>query len=142
MSLTKRTLGRRAQLHAALYNARRNNGAATVLATDLRSQAWGAIGFSSNPANSSTITLGGTVVTFGSTVAIGADLATTLATLLAFLKASADANISKCTYDITGSTLAIKSKAYGDATFTLAASAATRSAATLQLYKVQKRKTL
>jgi hypothetical protein len=60
----------------------------------------GNISFSSNPAASSTITLGGTVVTFGTDVTIGATLPATLINLLAFLEASVDANLVKFSYSI------------------------------------------
>lgn len=129
---------RHAAMQAALYNARKH-GDDTTQVDDLASLAWGSIVFAANPANASTITLGGTVVTFGSNVTIGADTAATLVNLLTFLRASANANIIKCTYAVTGSTLAVRSKTPGVATFTLAASVATVSHATLQLIKISKR---
>jgi hypothetical protein len=74
--------------------------------------------FSSQPADNSTITLNGTVVTLhdgtGGTVDRGADLAATMAALKAFLNASVDAEIAKCTYDSTaGGLLTITSKTVG-----------------------------
>lgn len=141
MANTAQMIRRRAIMHAALYHARKNSAAVQVV-TDLSALAYGSISFAANPAGSSTITLGGTVVTFGTDVAIGANLAATLVTLLAFLKASANANLIKCTYDIIGSVLAIRSKTAGSATFTLAASAATRSGPTLTLPTIRKRKAL
>jgi hypothetical protein len=141
MSLSKANLGRRVRMHAALNHAR-NKNQNVVTTADLSAMAYGTISFAANPANSSTITLGGTVVTFGTDVAIGANLAATLATLLTFLKASANANIVKSAYDINGSLLTIRYKTAGVATFTLAASAATRSGPTLTLPNIRKRKAL
>lgn len=123
---------------AALYAARKRNRAATLV-TDLSARASGSISFSANPSNAATITIGGTAVTFGSTVAIGASLAVTLATLLAYLRASADANLSKATYAVTGSVLGVVAKTRGAATLTLAASAATVSHATVQLPQINQR---
>lgn len=125
---------------AALYYAEKRRRAAidAGLVDDLASKAWGTITFSVNPGSSDTITLGGTAVTFGPghNVAIGATLADTLASLVTFLNASADTNISKCTYRVSGNALGIEYDVPGVATFTLAASAATRSAATLLLKKI------
>lgn len=129
-------------MQAALHRVRQKNASSIVITADLAAFATGSVSFAANPANSSTITLGGTVITFGSTVAIGANLAATLVTLLAFVNGSADANISKCTYSVVGSALLIKFKSAGVATFTLAASAATRSGATLVLPTIRKRKAL
>jgi hypothetical protein len=126
-------------LQAAMFYARRNNRKGTTLVNDPASLSWGSILFSANPANASTITLGGAVVTFGTDVTIGVSLAVTLASLLVFLSASANANISKCRYSVGGSSLAIRSKTPNNTTFTLAASAATVSHATLQLVQINKR---
>lgn len=134
--------GRRAAMQAALYHSREKNLISTTLVSDPASLASGSITFASNPANNSTITLGGTVVTFGTDVTIGASLAITLASLLAFLNASVNANIIKCTYTITGSVLDIRSKTPNNTTFTLAASVATVSHATIQLIQIRKRKAL
>lgn len=131
---------RRASVQAALRVARKVNLAGTSLVSDPTSLATGLITFPGNPAGSSTITLGGTVVTFGTNVAIGANLGVTLASLLAFLNGSADANISKCTYSVVGTALTVRAKTPNNTTFTLAASAATVSGATLQLAKIRKRK--
>jgi hypothetical protein len=129
--------------NAALFYASKRNYAArdATAVTDPTSLARGSISFSGQPGNSDTVTLGGTVVTFGSghNVAIGATLAATLVTLAAFLNASADVNISKCTYTVTDAALQIAYKTPGVATFTLAASAATRSAATLALGTIHAR---
>ncbi len=60
--------------------------------------------FTKNPAVNETITLNGTVVTFVAGVAVGnqvqiaGTMNTTVTNLAAFLNASADAQISKCTY--------------------------------------------
>jgi hypothetical protein len=130
---------RHAAMQAALYHARVKNQRDTTLVDDPTSLSWGYINFAANPLTSATITLGGTAVTFGTDVTIGASLAQTLGSLLAFLNASADANIGKCTYAVIGSVLAIRSKTPNNTTFTLAASAATVSHATLQLAKITKR---
>ena len=67
--------------------------------------------FTSNPANSSTISIGGTVWTFvtsgatGNQTNIGGSLSATLAALATQLNASTDANISQCTYQVTPTTL-------------------------------------
>lgn len=67
-------------------------------------QATGTIALPTNPTNMQTLTLGGTTVTFvtsgatGNEVNIGGAAATTVASLLSLLQASADTNISKCTY--------------------------------------------
>jgi hypothetical protein len=85
------------------------------------SRARGFATFSGNPANNDTLTIQGTLITFvtgtpvGSQVKIGVDLPTTLASLLAFLSASVDANLSLMTYSVVGSSLYIVSKATGTA---------------------------
>lgn len=100
----------------------------------------GSIRFSANPSANDTITLNGTAITFkasgatGNQVNIsGVDLAGTLASLLTFLNASTDAQIVKCTYATTASSLLVTNKTVGTAgnAYTLAASAATVSGATL-----------
>lgn len=101
----------------------------------------GSIAFASNPANASTITLGGTAVSFvsalttGNQVLIGANLAATLANAVTFLNASTDTNISKATYAVNpaGTAILVTYKTAGTAgnAFTLAASVATVSGATL-----------
>lgn len=101
----------------------------------------GFIEFPANPVNSDTITLDGTVWTFvaaapaADETLIGADLATTLATLVTDLNASADPQVVEATYSTFGDRLAIDhdtADATGDS-FTLAASDpnATLSGATL-----------
>lgn len=131
---------------AAFYYARKANRAAEKSAPvpDLSAHAFAAITFPSNPASNATITLGGTVVTFGTNVTIGANLAATLANLLAFLNASVDANIIKCVYSVPGnSTLGIVSKAAGTSTFTVAAAGpATISHSPLVLPTITKRQVL
>ncbi len=101
--------------------------------------ATGTITFAVNPSANDTITLNGTAVTFvaagatGNQVDIGADLASTLTALQTFLAASADAQISKCNYSASTTVLTVTNKTAGFAgnSFTLAASAATVSSATL-----------
>lgn len=129
-------------LHAALYFVRKDNRTDASLVNDKAAKASGSIIFSVKPANNDTITLGGTVVTFGSDVTIGATLAITMASLLTFVKASVNANIIKCTYTGSATALGILSKTINDQTFTLAASAATVSHATLQLPQIRQRSAL
>ncbi|MDH4163325.1 MAG: hypothetical protein OEW15_11650 [Nitrospirota bacterium] len=73
-------------------------------ATITGTAASGTIKLDTNPGDTDTITLNGTTVTFvavvpgANEVQIGVDVATTYASLLAFLQASADTQIVKCTY--------------------------------------------
>jgi hypothetical protein len=128
------------QAAASYYARRRNRMARTTTASDDKaSRAYGTIHFPANPSSGATITLGGTVVHLGTDVTIGVDLATTMASLLTFLQASADVNISKCTYQNNNPDLFVQAKDAGVATFTLAASAATVSGATLKLMKINSR---
>lgn len=86
-------------------------GTAGTLSYASAPTAFGSFTFSGQPAPSDTVTINGTAVTFvagapvGNQVQIGADLATTLASLVAFLNASADANLSALTYHVVGSVL-------------------------------------
>ena len=123
---------------AGSYYARKRNRLArqSVPVADKTAHASGSIAFAANTAQS--VTLGGTLVN----LSIGANLAATLAALLVTLSGSADANIIKCTYAIEGSTLVVTAKAVNDATFTLAASAGTRSGATLALPTITARAAL
>lgn len=141
MSYTFATNKRSPAMQAALYHARTKNLAAkkSVAVADLSANAYGSITFAANPLTNATITLGGTVITFGTTVAIGANLAATLTTLLAFVNASADANLLKCAYAVVGSALTIKSKTPGTSAFTLAASVATVSHSPLVSPTIHKR---
>lgn len=100
----------------------------------------GAIHFSSQSADNSTITLNGTVVTLhdgtGGSVDRGASLAAEVDNLVTALTASVDAQISKCTYTATGvphDTLVITSKTTGLTmnSFTLAASTSPASHGTV-----------
>jgi hypothetical protein len=125
-------------LQAAILRARKANKSA-VPTVDNSSFATGSFLFHSNPASNNTITIGGTVVTFSTNVAIGASLAITLATLLAFLKASANVNLVKQTYAISGNSLVITGKTTG-VLFTLASNFATVSPS--QLVTITKRKAL
>lgn len=75
------------------------------------STAVGNFAFTGNPSGSDSITLNGTTVTFvtgtpsGNQVKILGSQALTIASLLSFLQASADAQIVKFTYSVVGSTL-------------------------------------
>lgn len=101
--------------------------------------ATGYVTFAGNPANNDTITIGGTVVTFkaagpvGNQVLIGANLAATLVNLATFLNASVDANIALATYTVTATRVYVVYKVTGAGgnAFTLAASVAVPSGATL-----------
>lgn len=69
--------------------------------------------FSANPTALDTLTIAGTAITFvasgatGNQVNIGASLPATLSNLLAFLQASADTGLVKCSYVLSGSVLTI-----------------------------------
>ena len=63
--------------------------------------AHGEITFTINPTPDSNITIGTTVVIFGTDVVIGLNLAATMTSLRTFLDASDDENISRCTYSVT-----------------------------------------
>lgn len=81
--------------------------------------AFGSFTFSGQPAPSDTITINGVAITFvasgavGNQVVIGANLAETLASLVALLNASADADLSAMTYSVAGSVLYCVAKASG-----------------------------
>lgn len=102
-------------------------------------KASGSILFGANPSDNDTITLNGTVWTFvaaspsGPETLIGATLADTLATLVTNLNASADAEVAKVTYTENDTSLLLSFDTAGIAgnTYTLAASDATVSGATL-----------
>lgn len=100
----------------------------------------GDIVFGGNPANDTTITLNGTVVTFktgtpsGNQVKVGADLAATLVNLLAFLDSSTDVQLVKFESRSDGvDTLYLNAATPGTGgnALTLAASVATPSGGTL-----------
>jgi hypothetical protein len=129
---------RRARNSAALFHARAKNAEA-ALVNDPTSMAWGYFTFALNPSNGATITLNGKVITFGSDVGIGGSLSSTMSSLLAFLNGSSDTEIVKCTYSVIDGMLNIRAKAPNLTGYTLAASVATRSAATLQLVQIRKR---
>ena len=133
---------RRAAMQVALYTSRKDNRTDAKTVSDTTALAWGSIIFAANPSNNDTITLGGTAVTFGSDVTIGGSLAVTLASLLTFLNASANVNIVKAKYVVSATALGVRSKTPDDVTFTLAASVATVSHATLQLPQVRQRAAL
>jgi hypothetical protein len=121
---------------AGSYYARKRNRAA-ALTNDPTQQAWGSVVFTTNVAQ--TVTLGGTVVTFGTSFSLGTNLAATLRELLVFLNVSNDSNIKKATYNVSDTALGIRAKNVNDATFTLAASAGTVSHSTLRLIQTRQR---
>jgi hypothetical protein len=81
--------------------------------------ATGSVIFSANPANNTTLTFGGTVVTFvngtpsGNQVKIGGTLGVTLNNLILFLNGSADINISQAVYNLTQLTINVLYKVNG-----------------------------
>lgn len=117
------------------------DAAATVTLQDNGVAATGNIAFTTNPVAATTVTLGGTAVTFvasgatGNQVNIGGTLATTLASLLSFLQASADVNLVKFTYALNGNTLNLTAATTGTSgnslTVATNVSGATASGATL-----------
>ncbi|MBA4220165.1 MAG: exotoxin [Methylobacterium sp.] len=94
-------------------------GAGRTLSYARAPTAFGSYTFSGQPAPADAITINGTAVTFvasgaaGNQVNIGASLPETLASLVAFLNESADANLEDCTYSVTGSVLYVVSKVAG-----------------------------
>jgi len=116
-------------------------GATSTLSFASAPTAFGSVLYTVNPTAAATVTIGGTVVTYvtsitsGPQVLIGSTLAATLANAVTFLNQSADVNISKATYSVNqaGTALQIVYKTAGTAgnAFTLAASVGTASGATL-----------
>ncbi|MBB3004362.1 hypothetical protein FHX57_006744 [Paraburkholderia tropica] len=116
-------------------------GSGSTLSFASAPTAFGSVTYSANPSAAATVTIGGTVVTFVSTlttgnqVLIGSNLAATLANAVTFLNQSSDTNLSKATYSVNqaGTALQIIYKTAGTAgnTFTLAASVGTTSGSTL-----------
>ncbi len=116
-------------------------GTSSTLSFARAPTASGSITFALNPSAAATITIGGTAVTFvtslttGNQILIGATLSATLANAVTFLSQSADVNISKATYSVNAAGTALEI-VYGTAgtagnAFTLAASVATPSGSTL-----------
>lgn len=124
-----------ARAQAAAYWQRKRNRAAVVV-DDNAAPAWGTITFSVNPSNSQTATIAGTVITFGSTVVIGASLAETLSNVLDHLDAHP---ISAAHVSVSGNGLLIQSNNPADTTVTLAASHGTVSHGTLQKQQINAR---
>ncbi|WP_257827182.1 DUF3383 family protein [Burkholderia glumae] len=101
----------------------------------------GTVTLTANPAANDTVTINGTAVTFvaaapsGSQVLIGGSAAATAANLQAFLAASADANLSQCSYSTTGAVTTVTAIALGNTgnaiTLAKSSSAITLSGATL-----------
>jgi len=92
-----------------LYEWSTDNGRITFAATAANA----IIAYEQNPAPDDTLTLGSSIVTFvasptgGNNVAIAPTLTGTLANLLAFLQASHDSQISRCSYAVAGFELSI-----------------------------------
>jgi len=101
----------------------------------------GSVTFTSNPAAASTLTLNGTAITFvaaaptGNQVLIGANLASTLSALLAFLQTSTDSQLSRFRSAIVGSQLNLTATTLGTGgnalTVATTVAGATTSGATL-----------
>ncbi|MBR8344227.1 DUF3383 domain-containing protein [Burkholderia ambifaria] len=101
----------------------------------------GTVTLTANPAANDTVTINGTAVTFvsanptGNQVLIGANAAATAANLQAFLAASTDVNLSKCSYATVGSVTTVTAIALGNAgnaiTLAKSSTAITLSGATL-----------
>lgn len=87
--------------HIALYEWSTENGRIEYFET----YAHGEITFTINPVPGTSVTIGTTSVEFGSDVVIGASLNATLTNLLAFLRASTDADILHCTYSVTSGSI-------------------------------------
>jgi hypothetical protein len=101
-------------------------------------RAKGILTFASQPANASTITIGGTVWTFvtaapaAGQTQIGATLADTLAALAEDLNASADANVVKAAYGCTATTLTVQMRSGGlQSSFAIQGSAGSNSTPTV-----------
>lgn len=118
------------------YASKRNQAAQAALVDDMAAPAWGTFTFSANPSNGHTITINGTVITFGSTFALGANLAATLTAAVNYILANP---ISGGTVTVSGNGLLVQSTTPGDNSITLAASNATVSGATLKRRKIHAR---
>lgn len=132
------------QLYGAAYlPGTPQAGTYVVDSIELAMQADGTVTAGSNPANSDTLTIAGTAITFvtgtpsGNQVKIGASDTVTMANLLAFLQASSDVNLITCSYflDSTGLILTVTSIVTGPGgdtiTLTKSSSALTLSGGTL-----------
>lgn len=116
-------------------------GATSSLSLLSAPTAFGSVTYSVNPVAASTVTIGGTAVTYvaalttGNQILIGSTLAATLANAVTFLNQSSDTNLSKAVYSVNqaGTALQIVYKTAGTSgnAFTLAASVGTVSGATL-----------
>lgn len=124
---------------AGAYYARKKNRA-TELVDDNFSPAWGTITFLESPIPSSgqTITINGTVLTFGTTISLVG--LTTLAEVLAATIAYVGAHpINGANVSGSGDGLLVLSSKPADTSVTLSASNATVSHATLQKQQVRAR---
>lgn len=123
---------------AGAYFARRRNRAAqaATLVDDNASPAWGTIAFPANPSNGHTVTINGTILTFGTTFATGASVAATLTAALNYLDAHP---ISGVFVSISGDGLLVQSSTPGDDSIAIAASNATVSGATLKKQQINAR---
>jgi hypothetical protein len=113
---------------SCVWNANYSRFEITSASTGAGTAASGTITLSGVPAANDTVTVGGTAITFvaanptGNQVLIGGTAAQTAANLQAFLQASADVNISKCSYSTNLAVTTATYKTVGTAgnAFTLA----------------------
>lgn len=124
------------QAQASMYWARKRNRLSTALVDDLTAPAWATARFAANPSNSHTVTINGTVITFGSTVTVAATLALTLAATVAYIVANP---ISGVSVSASGNGLLVQSTTPANTAPTLAASNATVSSANLVRRKTNQR---
>lgn len=123
-----------------LENLKKITPGASLTTQAVSIKAAGSIEFAGQPVDNDTITVNGIVFTFtaagsgANEIAIGADLATTLANAATELNGAADAELTVATYSSTATAITITYGTAGDAgnAFTLGASAAIPSGATLE----------
>ena len=106
---------------AAAYNCVRVTDSTDVAATAAvqNASASDVVAFTTQPTASQTLTIGGSIVTFvasgatGLQVNIGASLSATLTALQTMLSASADVNLVKANYSVSGNNLTVTYKTAG-----------------------------
>ena len=123
------------------YCVRVSDGTDTAASGIYPSSAVGTVTFTTNPVAATTLTIGGTAITFetsgatGNQVNIGASLSVTLTALLSLLVQSVDTNLSKNFYKLSGNVLTVISIASGSGgnstTLATTVSGATVSSSTL-----------
>jgi hypothetical protein len=127
---------------AGAYYARKRNRAAqeTALVDDQTAPAWGTITFvpSPLPGNGDTITIHGTVITFGTTVGLSG-LVTLAEVLDAVVNYITTHPISGVSVSLSGNGLLVQSTAPADTSIAIAASAATASGSHLTKQQIRVR---